>query len=101
MEHSVTLDPYAILGLARGCGEADVRRRYLELVRQYPPDRAPDRFAEIRRAYEKLRDPVLRVESKLFDLESSGTVADILADLRQRLRSRRFPTQTLLSLAEK
>jgi curved DNA-binding protein CbpA len=101
MEESVTPDPYAILGLARGCGEADVRRRYLELVRQYPPDRAPQRFAQIRQSYEKLRDPVVRVESKVFDLESGGTVADILADMRQRLQTRRFPTQTLLSLADK
>jgi curved DNA-binding protein CbpA len=100
MKPSVTSDPYAVLGLARGCGEAEVRRRYLELVRQYPPDRAPDRFTEIRQAYEKLRDPVVRVESKLFELESSGTVTEVIADLRQRLRARRFPTQTLLSLAD-
>jgi curved DNA-binding protein CbpA len=101
MEANATADPYAILGVPRGCGEADVRRRYLELVRQYPPDRAPERFAEIHRAYAKLRDPVLRVESKLFDLESNGTMAGILTDLRRRLRSTRFPTQTLLSLAER
>jgi DnaJ-class molecular chaperone len=94
-------DPYAILGLGPGCSEAEVRRRYLELVRQYPPDRAPERFAEIHQAYEKLRDPVVRMESSLFDLESSGTVADVLADLRRRLRAARFPTQTLLSLAER
>jgi DnaJ-class molecular chaperone len=47
----------------------------LELVRQYPPDRAPERFVEIHQAYEKLRDPVVRVESKLFDLESGGSMA--------------------------
>jgi len=94
-------DPYETLGLPRGCDEADVRRRYLELVRQYPPDRAPERFTEIHQAYEKLRDPVVRVESKLFDLESSGTLTGIMAELRQRLRGARFPTQTLLSLAER
>ena len=40
MESIALLNPYAILGLARGCDESDVRRRYLELVRQFPPDRA-------------------------------------------------------------
>ena len=70
------------------------------MVRQYPPDRAPERFAEIHQAYEKLRDPVVRLESKLFDLESASTMAGIIADVRRRLRTARIPTQTLLSLAE-
>jgi len=93
-------DPYAILGLPPGCGESDVRRRYLELVRQYPPDRAPERFAEVHQAYERLRDPVMRIESTLFDLDSVGTLAGVIADVRRRLRTARIPTQTLLSLAE-
>jgi curved DNA-binding protein CbpA len=93
-------DPHAILGLSPGCGEADVRRRYLELVRQHPPDRAPQRFAAIHEAYEKLRDPVVRLESALFDLDAVGTLADIISDLRRRLRTARIPTETLLSLAE-
>lgn len=93
-------DPYEILNIARGAGEADIRRRYLELVRRHPPDRDPERFTEIHQAYEKLRDPVVRLESKLFDLESSDTMAGIVADVRQRLRTLRIPTQTLLSLAE-
>lgn len=101
MESSGMSDPYTILGLARGCDEADVRRRYLELVRQHPPDRAPERFVEIHQAYEKLRDPVVRVESKLFDLESGGSMATIIADVRHRLRTARIPTPTLLSLAER
>ena len=39
-------------------------------------------------------------ESKLFDLESGETMADIVAEVRRRLRTARLPTQTLLSLAE-
>lgn len=94
------VDPYETLGVARGASEADVRRRYLELVRQYPPDRDPQRFADIYQAYEKLRDPTVRLESRLFDLESGDTIATIMTDIRQRVRKMRIPTQTLLSLAE-
>ena len=93
-------DPYEILGVSRGSSDAEIRRRYLELVRQYPPDRAAERFTEIHQAYEKLRDPVVRMESKLFDLESSETLADVIADVRRQLRKSRIPTRTLLSLAE-
>jgi DnaJ-class molecular chaperone len=93
-------DPHAILGLPPGCSEADVRRRYLELVRRNPPDRAPERFLEIHEAYEKIRDPVVRIDSTLFDLESIETLAGVIADVRRRLRTARIPTQTLVSLAE-
>ncbi|MGA2619507.1 MAG: J domain-containing protein [Thermoguttaceae bacterium] len=93
-------DPHAILGVPADCGEAEVRRRYLELVRQNPPDRAPERFVEIHAAYEKLRDPVVRLESTLFNLESADTLAGIIDDVRRRLRTARIPTPTLLSLAD-
>jgi len=93
-------DPYEILGVARGANEADIRRRYLELVRQNPPDRAPQRFTEIHRAYEELRDPVVRMESRLFDLESAGTMPAVIAEIQQRLRRTRISTSVLLSLAE-
>ena len=82
-------DAYTILGLVPGASEADVRRRYLELVRQYPPDRAGDRFAEIHRAYEELGDPVRRVESQLFKLEQGDGMAGILGDCRRRPAGRR------------
>lgn len=93
-------DPYDVLGVPRDSSEADIRRRYLELVRQYPPDRAAERFTEVHQAYEKLRDPVVRLESTLFDLGSSETMAGIVDDVRRRLRTSRIPTQILLSLAE-
>jgi DnaJ-class molecular chaperone len=93
-------DPYDVLGIPRGSGDAEVRRRYLELVRENPPDRAAERFAEIRRAYEQLRDPVVRMESRLFDLESAGTMTQIVAEARRRLRRCRIPTKVLLSLGD-
>ena len=92
-------DPYEILGVERGASETEIRRRYLELVRQYPPDRAAERFAEIRRAYEDLRDPIVRMRSRLFDL-SDDSIGEILSEVKRRLRSARIPTNTLFSLAE-
>ena len=93
-------DPYEVLGLEPGSGDGVVRRRYLELVRQYPPDREPERFAAIRKAYDQLRDPVARMESRLFDLEPHDCLEAVVADVRRRLRAARIPTETLLSLAE-
>jgi curved DNA-binding protein CbpA len=95
-------DPYEVLGLPRTADEGETRRRYLELVRQFPPDRDPARFAEIRAAYDELRDPVRRLENQLFQVDSGETIAAIDADLRARLRDRlnHLPIEALLAMAE-
>jgi curved DNA-binding protein CbpA len=94
-------DPYDVLELSTGAGEAEIRRRYLELVRQFPPDRAPERFAEIHAAYEALRDPARRLQAQIFQTETTADSLEGLAtDLRRRLRHVRLPVATLLALAE-
>lgn len=45
-------DPFAVLGVGETDDDATVKQRYLALVRAFPPDREPDRFQEIRQAYE-------------------------------------------------
>lgn len=94
-------DPYETLGLGPEAGETEIRRRYLELVREFPPDRAPERFAEVHAAYEALRDPARRLETQLFTWETKHDSLEALAaDLRGRLRRVRLPVATLLELAE-
>ncbi len=94
-------DPYEILGLPHSADETETRRRYLELVRQFPPDRAPDRFAEIRSAYDALRDPMARLEARLFDPHSQGgSLETIGEELCSRLKTARFPLSLLASWAD-
>jgi curved DNA-binding protein CbpA len=95
-------DPYEVLGLPRSADEGEIRRRYLELVRQYPPDRDPSKFAEVRAAYEQLRDPVRRLEAQILQVDSGETLGAITADVRSRLRDRvnHLPLDVLLAMAE-
>lgn len=94
-------DPCRILGVSADMDEASVRRRYLQLVRQYPPEKCPQQFAEIRAAYEQMRDPARRLERQLFDPDGHETLDDVIADLRTKAQSVRIPTEVLLSLAER
>jgi len=48
-------DPYQVLGVAPGAGSDEISRAYRALVRRYPPELNPERFARIQRAYELLR----------------------------------------------
>lgn len=90
--------PYTIFGLGPDADEAEIRGKYLELVKQFPPEREPQKAAEIRAAYDSLRDPVVRLESQLFDLQSSHTFDSLIDELKPDIRSRRLPTDLLLSL---
>ena len=95
-------EPHEVLGLSRFADEAEVRRRYLELVRQFPPDRDPDQFAAIRLAYDQVRDPVARLATQLFKLDSGESIDAIVTDLRKKFRERlnQAPLDILLALAE-
>jgi curved DNA-binding protein CbpA len=94
-------EPYETLGLTPDAGEAEIRRRYLELVREFPPDRAPERFAVVHAAYEALRDPARRLHAQLFQFETTSDSFEAVAtDLRHRLREARLPVETLLKLAD-
>jgi curved DNA-binding protein CbpA len=94
-------DPYEQLGLSPGADDATIRKRYLELVRQFSPDQAPERFAEIHAAYDTLRDPAKRIEARVLDLDSKAhSLESITAQLQERLRDSRFPVSLLVSWAD-
>ncbi len=62
-------DPYSVLGLDRQASEAEIKRAYFHLVRQFPPEREPEKFRAIRTAYEQLRDAESRAQIALFLLQ--------------------------------
>lgn len=93
-------DPYVVLGLPSDADEATIRRRYLELVRESPPDRDPERFAVIRAAYEQARDPARRLTALILEPTDSDSLDALAADIRARLVKARPSLEALLSLAD-
>ncbi|HET7626229.1 MAG TPA: J domain-containing protein [Verrucomicrobiae bacterium] len=59
-------DYYETLGLARGASDAEIKKAFRKLARQYHPDvakdkkKAEEKFKEINEAYEVLSDPAKR-----------------------------------------
>jgi preprotein translocase subunit Sec63 len=91
---------YETLGLPSTASEAEIRSRYLQLVREFPPDRAPERFAEIRAAFDDLRNPVAQLEKRLFSLATRDSLEALQGDIVARLRTVQLPVAVLLSLAD-
>jgi curved DNA-binding protein CbpA len=94
-------DPYHVLDLPADSGDEDIRRRYLELVRQFSPEKHPEKFAAIRAAYEQLKDLDTRLRYRLFEAGKNETIEAILEDLACRTKRRRVSLDTLLSMLER
>ncbi len=90
-------DPYEVLELAADADDDAIRRRYLGLVRRFPPEQHPDRFAAVREAYESLRDLNTRLRHRLFEAGKKDTIDAMVEELACRSQRRLISLTTLLS----
>ena len=95
------IEPHAVLGLPPDCDDEKIRRRYLELVRQFSPEHHPERFAAIRAAYEQLRDLNTRLRYRLFEAGKKDTIDAILEELSCRSARRRVSLKALVEAVRK
>lgn len=51
---------YAVLGLNKGSTIDDIKQAYVQLVKKFDPEKHTERFMEIQKAFDKLRDPAKR-----------------------------------------
>ena len=71
-------DPYDVLGVGRSASEAEVKRAYRKLAKQYHPDRhagdkkAQAKFAEINAAYEIVGDKEKRGKFDRGEIDAEG-----------------------------
>jgi curved DNA-binding protein CbpA len=93
----MSADPYQTLGLAPDADDAAVRARYLELVRRHPPEQAPERFAAVRAAYERVRDRDARLRYRLFEAGRGPTIDGLIEEAVCRTRRHRVPLAELLA----
>jgi curved DNA-binding protein CbpA len=94
-------DPYAVLGLPADSDDETIRRRYLELVRQFSPERHPEKFAAVRQAYESLRDLDTRLRYRLFEAGKHESIDALIEELTCRSSRRRISLEALLAIAGK
>ncbi len=92
-------DPYTVLGVPPDADDEAIRRRYLELTRQSPPEQHPERFAAVRAAYERVKDLDSRVRYRLFDAGKDDTIEAITEEAACRVPRKRVTLQALTAAA--
>jgi curved DNA-binding protein CbpA len=94
-------NPYTVMSLPADATDETIRRRYLELVRQFTPEQHPEKFSAIREAYESLRDLNTRLRYRLFEAGKQESVDAIIEDIACRNTRRRLSLEMLLSTLPK
>lgn len=94
-----TDDPFVVLGVIGEATEEEIRKRYLELVRLYPPDREPERFRQIHDAYQQVSDPI-RLARSLLEIDREPPDPKTILDRHEKLPPR-LSVDALLSLGNR
>jgi curved DNA-binding protein CbpA len=94
-------DPYQVMGLPPDSDDEAIRRRYLQLVREFSPEQHPEKFAAIRAAYESLRDLNTRLRYRLFEAGKKESVEALIEEVTCHSPRRRLTLESLLALQRK
>jgi curved DNA-binding protein CbpA len=90
-------DPYTVLGLPPDADDAAIRKRYLELTREFTPEHHPEKFAAVRAAYDRIKDLDRRVQYRLFDAGKEDTTEALIEEAACRSPRRRVGLRELLA----
>ncbi len=93
------LNTFLTLDLPIDATDEMIRRRYLELVKQHPPESDPENFRNITAAYEAIGQMRQRVKTRLFyPLQHIKTRDEAILSMARavRFKKRRVGWQSLL-----
>jgi curved DNA-binding protein CbpA len=74
------LNPFYVLKVFHTSTDEEVRNAYISLIREYPPDRSPEKFQEVREAFEEIKHERDRIKRYLAFPRTIDNLSDIIPD---------------------
>lgn len=97
------LRSFIILDLPLDASDQEIRKKYLDLVKKFTPEKSPAQFQKVTDAYESVKDRRSRVKSRLFaafhDVEFETTLKELADSVK--FEKRETGLKELLNAAEK
>ena len=75
-------NPYKVLEVGPEAGDEEIRAKYHALLRRFPPEREPDAFGRIQKAYEAVRDVRSRLRFLLFEPSGGESFEEWIEEVR-------------------
>jgi len=94
---STVPNPYIVLGVTDADDDGTIRRRYLQLVLQFPPEQHPELFTQIRTAYDRIRTLHLRAEFRLSAQYETEKLDEMIEEIACRIPLPRPSLSSLLA----
>jgi len=91
--------PFDILDVAEDATDEAIKKAYLQKVRQYTPERAPQQFQEVRTAYETIQTQKQRLKYQLFHHEPPSLDALLERALQQKTAKPQRLTEQIFTQA--
>src|SRR6476646_5336486 len=66
------MNPYLVIGVPRDADDSQIRRAYLEALKQVTPETNPERFQALTRAYDLIKDQTSRLKYEAFNCDCPG-----------------------------
>ena len=94
------MSDFEIWGLSEGAQPKEIKRAYFKLVRQFSPEKDPERFQQIREAYEHLTEDRSKVKEGIITLEFPDIplASQMKEQIQKRIDTRNY--QEALATAE-
>ena len=80
---------YLTLDVTLEANDQEIRKKYLELIKQHTPEKSPDRFQQVTTAYEKIKSSRARIRTALFEIIENSDTESALQALGEAARPQR------------
>ena len=64
--------PYTVLGLPENTADTEIRNSYLAKIKEFPPEKYPEKFQDIAEAYDMIKDELSRAKLSVFGMKHEG-----------------------------